>query len=344
MADSKPRVGIVIIGRNEGQRLVRALDAVRDAGAPVVYVDSASTDGSPQRARDLGAEVVELDRSKSFTAARGRNAGVRRLTELYGPFDFFQFIDGDCALHPDWLAVAQRHMLADEKLGGICGRLREASRDGGNFYRRLLDMEWKGATGEISSCGGISMMRAAPFTQIGGFNEAVYAGEEAELCIRLREQGYRIVRLEAEMATHDSGINTFSPWWKRAVRSGHSFAEGARLHGGGPEKRHAKAVRSIFAWGLALPVAALVLAWPTRGISIALALLAYAALWMRVRSRKLRDVDHASDASLYATFCIVTKFAQVIGALTYYRKGFAGASNKNPAQTSIAPVKTEVAS
>src|SRR4051794_41723258 len=74
-------VGIVAIGRNEGTRFTRCLTAMSSANA-VAYVDSGSTDGSPQWARMRGADVVDLDMTLPFTAARGRNAGCRRLQEL----------------------------------------------------------------------------------------------------------------------------------------------------------------------------------------------------------------------------------------------------------------------
>ena len=54
----------VVIGRNEGDRLVRCLTSLKGQAAPVVYVDSGSTDGSVERARDMGAEVVSLDMSQ----------------------------------------------------------------------------------------------------------------------------------------------------------------------------------------------------------------------------------------------------------------------------------------
>ena len=40
------QLGIVTIGRNEGERLRRCLSSVVGRGMPVVYVDSDSTDGS----------------------------------------------------------------------------------------------------------------------------------------------------------------------------------------------------------------------------------------------------------------------------------------------------------
>ena len=63
------RIGIVAIGRNEGERLKRCLQAVVGGAATVVYVDSNSTDDSVAVARDAGATVVELDMSSSTTVA-----------------------------------------------------------------------------------------------------------------------------------------------------------------------------------------------------------------------------------------------------------------------------------
>jgi glycosyltransferase involved in cell wall biosynthesis len=69
--------GVVVIGRNEGERLVRCLQSLAQFGAPLVYVDSNSTDGSSEQAQRLGAHAVQLDLTQSFTAARARNLGVR---------------------------------------------------------------------------------------------------------------------------------------------------------------------------------------------------------------------------------------------------------------------------
>ena len=65
-------IGVIAIGRNEGERLRRCLDSVVGKGFSVVYVDSNSTDGSVDFARSVGAEVVELDMSLPFSAARAQ--------------------------------------------------------------------------------------------------------------------------------------------------------------------------------------------------------------------------------------------------------------------------------
>ena len=91
-------VAAIVIGRNEGDRLIRCLEALDGQAHPVVYVDSASTDGSCEAAQARGADVVRLDMTRPFTAARARNAGLERLRQIGGNHDFVQVIDGDCEL------------------------------------------------------------------------------------------------------------------------------------------------------------------------------------------------------------------------------------------------------
>jgi glycosyltransferase involved in cell wall biosynthesis len=85
-------IGIVIIGRNEGDRLERCLLSVIKQVNNIVYVDSGSTDGSIEMAKFLGIEVVKLDLSTPFTAARARNAGFSRLLEMNGQIELVQFV------------------------------------------------------------------------------------------------------------------------------------------------------------------------------------------------------------------------------------------------------------
>src|SRR5450631_4153088 len=102
--------GIVIIGRNEGKRLINCLRSVQSNVKCTVYVDSGSTDGSVQAAVQLGANVVTLDTDQPFTAARARNEGFAALRKLRPDIQLVQFIDGDCELDKDWLDKAATFM------------------------------------------------------------------------------------------------------------------------------------------------------------------------------------------------------------------------------------------
>jgi GT2 family glycosyltransferase len=249
------RIAAVAIGRNEGARLVRCLASLSGAGR-VVYVDSGSTDGSQDAARAAGAEVVALDTALPFTAARARNAGLARALAAEPRPDYVQFVDGDCELRQGWLDTAFAFLDTHPRAAVACGRRRERFPEA-SVYNRLIDAEWATPPGRAKSCGGDALMRAAALDQVGGYRDDLIAGEEPELCVRLREAGWEIWRLDAEMTWHDAALTRFSQWWKRARRAGHAFAEGAALHGAPPERHRVAETRRALAWGVALPLATL---------------------------------------------------------------------------------------
>jgi len=319
-------IGIVVIGRNEGERLHRCLAAVTTGGHSVVYVDSGSTDGSIDLARSMGASVVSLDLSTPFTSPRARNAGADFLLEATPDVAYLQFVDGDCELVEGWLDRARCELETHPDWAVVCGRLLERHPER-SVYNRLAGLEWDGPVGEIKACGGIAMMRAAAFRQVGGFDPTLIAGGEPELCLRLRRNGWRILRIDAAMAWHDIAMTRFGQWWRRAIRSGHAYAEGADRHGREPERYYVREVGSIMLWGVLLPVLAVGGAWPTSGISLAL-LLAYPAHYARIRRRVLARGLSRSDARLYALACVLAKFPQTVGVMKFWLARFRGRRNE----------------
>ena len=312
-------VGVVIIGRNEGERLglaLRAVQANAPEGAEIVYVDSGSVDGSVALARAHHAEVVQLDTTAPFTAARARNAGFEWLLKRDPSIQFVQFIDGDCELQGGWLETALSFLASHPDAAVACGRRRERHPQG-SIYNRLCDMEWDTPIGGAVFCGGDFLIRAKAFTHVGGLNEAVPAGEEPELCVRLRRAGWGIFRIDAEMTVHDAAMSRFGQWSRRTMRGGYAYAMGAAMHGSPPERHWVRESRSILFWGLALPMTSLALLWPTRGLS-ALFFLAYPLLAWRVFSRMRTRNLSVSDARTYALFCVLGKFPQALGVLRFW--------------------------
>jgi GT2 family glycosyltransferase len=309
-------LGVVVIGRNEGERLRCCLESVVGSSRPVIYVDSGSTDGSVALARSLGVEVVELDLATPFTAARARNVGVERLLQVAPSVHFAQFVDGDCSVVDGWLDRGLRELEARPDVAVICGRLRERFPER-SIYNRLAELEWDTPIGEIDACGGIAMMRLVAFRAVGGFNPEIIAGEEGELCLRLRRDGNQVVRLDAEMARHDMAMSRFGQWWRRAVRTGHAYAEGAGRHGRSLDRHLVHQLRSILAWGIGLPATMALLALPTRGLSLIL-LTGYPLLIYRIRRKAIRRGWSLPNATLYATFCTLSKFPQALGAVRYW--------------------------
>ncbi len=309
------RLAIVVIGRNEGQRLRRCLEGLRGGSALVVYVDSGSSDGSAALARDLGVHVVELDAARPFTAARARNEGLARAAALLPEIELVQFVDGDCELVPGWLERGVGELEQDPTLGVAFGRVRERERER-SVYNLLCDLEWRGPAGEAPASGGNAMMRIRAVQQAGGFDPSLIAGEEPELARRLRRAGWRIVRFDADMAVHDAAMTRFAQWWRRGVRGGWAYAEGASLHRDWPERYRMRENASILIWGALLPAVALLLAWPTRGASLLL-LGAHALLGVRIHLRGVRAGLPVREAALQAFFTVLGKLPEAIGQLQF---------------------------
>lgn len=317
------QIGLVAIGRNEGQRLRQCLVSALGKVALVVYVDSGSTDGSVELAHSLGVEAVELDLSIPFTAARARNVGFARLLELAPDIEFVQFVDGDCELVEGWLSRAHNELESRPDVAAACGRRRERYPEA-TIYNQLCDIEWDTPIGETKACGGDSMMRATAFQQVEGFNPALIAGEEPELCVRLRQKGWKILRLDAEMTLHDAQMTNFGQWWKRAQRAGHAYAEGSWIHGSEPERHWVKEARSIWFWGLVLPVLALGMAWPTKGWSLLLCS-AYLLATYRTYNYYVKQQNFtAKNAAVYALSCVLAKFPQLQGQSQFHRRRLLG--------------------
>lgn len=301
----------VVIGRNEGPRLKACLDSLKGAVDRVVYVDSGSTDNSAHIARLDGAEVIDLDMSRPFTAARARNEGVAHLLGRGSPPDYVQFVDGDCVLDPGWIGKATAFLDAHPKVAVASGRRRERFPDV-SVYNALCDWEWNTPVGQTKACGGDALMRLAAFTEVGGFDSSMIAGEEPELCVRLRKAGWTIHRLDAEMTMHDADMRRFGQWWTRMRRSGHHWAEGAAMHGAAPERHNVAGLTRALIWGAALPVVILAATLLLHPAFLLLALI-YPAQVLRLASR----YGGGGKGLTIAFFMVLGKFPEALGALGY---------------------------
>jgi len=326
-------IGVVAIGRNEGEGLRACLASARRDCAAVVYVDSGSIDGSAELAKSLGVHVVDLDLSKPFTAARARNEGFAKLKEIDPKMDAVQFVDGDCEIVQGWIEKAKAELEAIPKAAVICGRRRERFPTA-SIYNKLCDLEWNTPIGPAIACGGDALIRTTAFEEVGGYDPAVIAGEEPEMCVRLREKGWTVHRIDAEMTLHDAAITRFSQWWKRSLRSGHAYAQGYFLHGTQTEKNRdgdgsyrtqpfrRREIKSIEKW-VTVPIlltlvsvavlSAVARHWCFLGF---LPLLLYPLLAIKVAGDRLgRELpgETAADAALYGIFVVLGKFPQWFG-------------------------------
>ena len=312
-SDAAARITAVVIGRNEGDRLARCLEALAGRVAAVIYVDSGSTDRSVALAEGMGAEVVELDPDVPFTAARARNTGLRRVRT---PLAFV--VDGDCELIDGFLPAAVSAMDSCDEVAIVCGQRVERDPHA-TLWNRLVAMEWARPAGRTDACGGDALLRLEAIEQVGRYADDLIAGEEPELCRRLQIAGWQIWRTADPMTRHDAAMTSAGQWWRRSVRSGHAYAEATTRHAG---FRTAE-VQSIIAWAGLLPLAALLLAPVTSGLSL-VAMVGLLLVQMARIADDRRQRDGWVDGILFGVFCVLGKFAQLQGVASFWNARLRG--------------------
>lgn len=325
---SRHKLGIVVIGRNEGERLKACLAKLPN-GPTTVYVDSGSHDGSVEFARGQGIDVISLTSDKPFTAARGRNTGIHRLLERHPDLEFVQTVDGDCLIDDGWLETGMAALETNPAAGVVFGSLREVNPDA-SLYNYLCDRSWNAPAGEAESCGGIAMHRVAAFGPAGGFDETLIAGEESDLCLRLKKAGWSVLSVDTAMGLHDAAIFEFSQWRRRMRRTGYAYAEHLARNGKASLPSWKKQVLRFSFWGLCLPLFLLITAFAlfAAGQSLLWLLLPlslypiqFFRIWMRERGKS----RYAAQIALLAVY---EKFAELGGALQFLIKSIAGNGSK----------------
>ncbi|NYS25987.1 glycosyltransferase [Rhodobacteraceae bacterium 2376] len=302
-------IDAVVIGRNEGARLGAAIAALRADVRRVVYVDSASSDDSVAVARAAGADaVVEL--APPLSAARARNAGLRALSD--DPPEFIQLVDGDCVVVAGWIAAGLEALNARPDLAAVFGRVREEA-PGTSVYNRMQDHEWDMVVRGGASFTGVFLGRFAPLLETGGFREDLIAGEEGEFCDRLRAAGWQVAPVGQEMATHDLAMHRLGPFWRRAVRAGHSFAQVATVT---PGAYRAERLRA-WVWAVVLPLAAVLLLPWIGGLALAGLGALYLASNLRNARRLRAEGFSRRHAAAGAALLTLSKFANLQGMLTW---------------------------
>jgi len=214
-------VSVVVVNWNAGAALAACLASLAAdvrAGAEVVVVDNASTDGSMEAAVAAApaTRTVRLPANVGF--GRGANAGA-----AVGRGDVLVFLNPDAAVEtgavgtlvaalrarPDaaiaggglrdeagrWQPGAARfgvvrHLLLDTTLGRLVERRR----------RRPRAVDWV--------YGTFMAVRADVFARLGGFDDVYFLyGEDLDLCHRAAAAGWRTLHVPAARAVHRRNVS-----------------------------------------------------------------------------------------------------------------------------------------
>ncbi len=220
-----PKLAVVIIGRNEGERLRRCLLSVASMRKPVggiecIYVDTASQDGSPEMAEAVGIPVIRLFPDDP-SAALARNAGWRAVSA-----PFVLFLDGDCQIDRDF-AVEALARFENPQIAIVWGRLREAYPEA-SLYNRLMDVQWvclrSLPEGPCFYGTGIGIVRRAALEAVDGFDNRMINGQNTDLGRRVQKLGFIVFHVALPMVRHDAEMLRFAHYWRRFFREGHSYA------------------------------------------------------------------------------------------------------------------------
>ena len=251
----KNTLSIIVIGLNEEKFIRGCLNSISEFKLPdcileIIYVDSGSTDKSIEIAESFpNVKVVHLN-DKNPSAAKARNLGVT-VTDS----EYIQFVDGDSILDELWLKKAFPVLSSDDSIGAVFGAIEEVGEQN-NIYMKVCRFDWYTPPGDYRLCGGNALWKRIVFDEVGLFDGELIAGEEPDLCFRVRQKGYRIVCIDSPMVKHDLDMHYFKDYWNRSVRSGTAYAIIAMRYRKTQEKLWFKEMirnfLDVFLWSLML--------------------------------------------------------------------------------------------
>lgn len=317
----KNQIGLVIIGRNEATHLRRNLPKLANLFAATIFVDSNSSDDSLAVASEHGVDVLSLDLTKPFTAGRARNEGFNQLVTKNPQLEYVQFIDGDCELLPGFVQSAADYLDQHAEVAVVAGRRRELYPDQ-TIYNAVCEVEWNSPLGEARACGGDFLIRTAVMSSVGGFNPSVIAGEEPELCVRIRKAGHKIYRIDQDMTIHDANMHHLSQWWKRCVRSGYAYITDFTLHGRAPEFLYVREVARVLVFGCLFSFA--IIAGVFINIKFLLLLLVFPIQALRAYINFERPQHNQYQRRAYSLSCGFAYIPQFFGILRFFWRRLVG--------------------
>ncbi len=322
-----PNISIVVIGLNVENYLARALNAVRNSDYPrekleIIYVDSGSTDMSrPIAAGFPEVQLIDLN-DPAPNAAKGRNAGFRAAKH-----EVIQFVDADSYLDPAWMKQAVSVLKGD--VGAVAGHLNERYPEK-NFFHKMAHLEWNlrvGSDGwstqstEALTFGGNVMLHKRVFLAAGGYDETMIAGEDPDLSYRVRHTGFRILRLNSPMASHDNNLKSWRQYLTRTYRSGIAYALLAKKYWTQSEKFMMKRLMRIFG-GVLLPqmmiFSGILFNQVALGVALGL-LVAFRLVFKTSKFARLFGISR-TRAFQYALYLALSIYPQFMGVLSTFGK------------------------
>ena len=187
-------ISIIIPTFQEQKLLGPMLDQFRDIrpryGLEVIVSDGLSTDGTLEIARKKADRVVEARPQEPQNISKGRNSGARA---SHG--NLLVFLNADTMIQDigNFFATIVRTMEDDGTVGATCSVLvyKDEERTADRVYHRFYNVYFAllNTLGIGMGRGECQIVRRDDFFSVGGYNEAIAAGEDFEFFVRLRRKG-----------------------------------------------------------------------------------------------------------------------------------------------------------
>jgi len=220
-----PRVAIVIPTRNGVHLLRRCIDSIREKSTFSDYsflvIDNESDDPETlEYLATFGGRVLRYPHR--FNYARMMN-----LASWAADADQLLFVNNDTeVVEPAWIEALLEHAQRPE-VGAVGCRLlypNDAPQHegvtvnyAGGAAGNVNHQGWWGFGDVVRDCtavtGAVTMMRPSVFFEVGGFEERLrVAFNDVDLCLRVRQAGYRVVYTPyATLYHHESATRGFVP-------------------------------------------------------------------------------------------------------------------------------------
>jgi len=250
-----PQVSAILVNYNAGRELALALQSIADelAGRPweAVVVDNASSDGSAETVTAFAPHARVVQNRENVGFARGVNQGLGATSG-----STVLIMNPDCRVEPGAIDALRGELERSERIAlvgprilnpdgsiqgsargdpdmltGLFGRstaLRRALPNLAVSKRNVIADDAVDGSIEVDWVSGACMLaRRSAMERVNGFDERYFLyWEDADLCRRLRGQGYQIRYVPAASATHRVGHSS------RDVRSSaiRAFHQSAYLY------------------------------------------------------------------------------------------------------------------
>jgi O-antigen biosynthesis protein len=204
LANLNYRISVIIPAFNAERTLDECLKSVINASPSekeIILVDDASTD----RTREIASTypIRLLCQNKNMGQATAKNRGLSQVSS-----EIIAFIDSDCIINSDYfLRLLSSLDPAKNDLGGVGGILYPVDK---NLVSESFNIRFFGCSPlaeaenrEIESISGAaSMYPKKVLTTVGGFDESLGGGEDLDLNIRIRKNGYKLFLVPSAKACH----------------------------------------------------------------------------------------------------------------------------------------------